>query len=102
MNNDISKNDDLEIFYLDEAEKENLELLTDELIQVLNLDNIDKSSDEQKEELMQRVLKLGGDKYTFEDVQTIEDKTITGQGDVLDLGRTWSTQDLADNIHVSA
>ena len=52
LNNDMSKIDDLERLSLDEAEKENLELLTDELIQVFNLDNIDKRNDLQKEELM--------------------------------------------------
>ena len=47
MNKEMSKIDDLEMLILDEDEdeKENLELLTDELIQVFNLNNIDKSSD---------------------------------------------------------
>ena len=52
LNNDMSYINDLERLSLDEAEKENLELLTDELIQVFNLDNIDKRNDLQKEELM--------------------------------------------------
>lgn len=48
LNNDPTKNEDLEIFNSDEVEKENLEQLTDELIQLFNFDNIDKSSDLQK------------------------------------------------------
>ena len=53
MNNDPTKNEDLEMFNSDEVEKENLEILTNELIQVFNFDSIDKSSDLQKEEIMQ-------------------------------------------------
>ena len=44
LNNDPTKNEDFEMFNLDEVDEENLELLTDELIQVFNFKNIDKSS----------------------------------------------------------
>ena len=53
LNNDSSKNEDMEMIISDETEKENLELLTDKLIQVLNFNNIDKRIDLQKEDLIQ-------------------------------------------------
>ena len=94
-----------------EAQKENLERLVDELIQVFNHNNIDKISDVQKEELIQRVLKLGGDKYTFEDLrrdlliiddedknskpeQSIKDRMLLVQGDVIDVGRKGNILDV--------
>ena len=50
----MAKDEDLEMVILDEIEKENLERLTNELIQVFNFNNIDKSS----EKLSQRALKV--------------------------------------------
>ena len=34
------------------------------------------------------------------DLQTIKFRTIIGQGDGMDLDRTWSRPDLADDIHI--
>ena len=51
----------MEMIIPNETEKKNLKLLTNELIQVFNFDNIDKRSDLQKEELIQQVLKIGRD-----------------------------------------
>lgn len=62
-------NEDVEAQYLDVGEHEDLNLLTEELIQVFNYDNNDECNEEQKEELMKRVLKLGGENYTFEDLR---------------------------------
>lgn len=110
----MPKKDELEMFTPDETEKANQELLIDELIQVFNLDNIDKTSDSQKEELMQRVLKLGGDNYTFKGLrrdlltiddedkkdkasQAFEDRIILVPEDESGLGRNWSTPNLDDN-----
>ena len=46
-------------------EDENLEQLTKELIHVFSYENLDKSSTAPKESLLKRVLKLGGDDYTY-------------------------------------
>lgn len=54
---------------LNKAEVDNLESLTEELIEVFIFENIDRSNDAQKENLIQRVLKLGGDNYTREDLK---------------------------------
>lgn len=59
----------MEKVILDKTKEDNLESLTEELIQVFIFENIDKSSDSQKEDLMQQVLKLGGDNYTYEDLK---------------------------------
>ena len=42
--------------------------LIDDLIQVFSFENIDKSTDTQKKELIQRILKLGINNYTCEDL----------------------------------
>lgn len=52
-------------------EVNNLEQLSKELIQVFNFDDLDNSTISQKEELIQRVIKLGGDDYTAEDLQMV-------------------------------
>ena len=46
-----------------------LEQLLKELIRVFSYDNIDKSSDTQKEKLIQRIIKLGGKDYMTEDLR---------------------------------
>lgn len=68
---------------------------------------------------MQRVLKLGEDNYTFDDLrrdmliieeedkiskalQTIESRTITGQEDGTDMDRLWRIAYLADNIQTKS
>ena len=50
-------------------EDESLEKLTDELVQVFCFENIDNSTKTQKEELIQRILKLRGKDYTIEDLR---------------------------------
>ena len=67
MNNNLSNNEELDKQIDVEDEKETLEQLTQELIQVFNFENLDKSSANKIESLLQRVLKLGGDDYTYED-----------------------------------
>ena len=52
-----------------DSEKINLEQLSEELIQVFYFENIDKSTDSQKEELIKKILKLGGKNYTCEDLR---------------------------------
>ena len=48
---------------------ENLEQLTDELVQVFSFQEINNSSEEQKTELIQRIIKLGGSNYTCDDLR---------------------------------
>ena len=45
-----------------------LEQLSEELVQIFNYDNIDNSTVHQKEELIQKIIKLGGKDYTAEDL----------------------------------
>ena len=54
---------------LTEEEEASINQLTEELIQVFSLDNIDKTSESQKKELIQRVLKLGGENYSSENLR---------------------------------
>jgi hypothetical protein len=73
LNEDISFNNDID---LDDNENEEIELLTEELLQVFNPDSINESTILQKENLLNRVLKLGGENYTYEnlrrDIMSIE------------------------------
>ena len=61
----------------------NLEQLSKELIEVFNFDNLDKSTSSQKEKMVQKVIRLGGDNYTTEDLRRdilkiqMEDSTTT-------------------------
>ena len=61
----------------------NLEQLSKELIEVFNFDNLDKSTSSQKEKMIQKVIRLGGDNYTAEDLRRdilkiqMEDNTTT-------------------------
>ena len=48
---------------------EDLEQLTDEFVQVFCFKDIDNSTEAQKEELIQRILKLGGNNYSCEDLR---------------------------------
>ena len=66
MNNNISDIEDSED---EDKVDENLERLTKDLIQVFSLGNLDKSSTNQKKNLLKRVLKLGGEDYSFEDLR---------------------------------
>jgi hypothetical protein len=117
LDNDAPKNEEMEIIIADKEKKETLERLTDELIQVFNFDNIDNSSDLQKEDLIHQVLKIGGDNYTFEDLrrdillikeedkrnidlQTIEIEITTGQGDGMELDSTRCSPTLANDVHI--
>ena len=63
------------------SEEDSLNALTNELIQVFNFENINNSLEAQKEELIQRILKLGGNNYTCEDLRrdllTIEKEDIS-------------------------
>ena len=54
---------------LSESDETSLEQLSDELVQVFCFENIDKSSNAQKEDLIKRFLKLGGKNYTCEDLR---------------------------------
>ena len=54
---------------LSEHEANSLEQLSEELIKVFDFDNLDKSTFSQKERLIQKIIKLGGDDYTAEDLQ---------------------------------
>jgi hypothetical protein len=47
---------------------EKIERLSEELIWVFDFKNEDNCNISQKEELLQQVLQLGGDNYTFEDL----------------------------------
>ena len=66
MNNDTSYTKDSK---WEDKENEDLEHLTKDLIQVFSPDNINESSIVQKENLLKRVLKLGGEEYSFEDLR---------------------------------
>ena len=54
---------------LTEEEEASINQLTEELVQVFSPDNIDKTSESQKKELIQRVLKLGGENYSSENLR---------------------------------
>ena len=54
---------------LSELEVKNLEQLSEELIKVFDFDNLDNSTSSQKERLIQKIIKLGGEDYTAEDLQ---------------------------------
>ena len=69
MNKDWEKGEDYGKSILSEFEKENLDLLSDELIKVFDYENVDKSSRSQKKDLIQWFLKIGGDQYTYEDLR---------------------------------
>ena len=56
MIKDLEEDEDIKLVVLNEAKKENLELLLEELILVFDYENLGKSSNSQKEDLMQRVL----------------------------------------------
>lgn len=77
LNKDIIMDSVVDILILEDKD---LDLLSKELIQVFSWDNIDDSSDVQKGELIQKILKLGGDNYLVEDLRRdllkieIEDK----------------------------
>ena len=65
-------NEDLELTPesgIPELEDRNLEELSEELIKVFDFDNLDKSTTSQKENLIQKIIKLGGNDYTAEDLQ---------------------------------
>ena len=46
-----------------------LEKLSEELIQFFNFNNLDSSTTSQKEKLVQKIIKLGGEDYTAEDLR---------------------------------
>lgn len=48
---------------------EDLDQLTDELVQVFCFEDIEESSEAQKATLIQRIIKLGGDNYTYDDLR---------------------------------
>ena len=52
-----------------ESKDKCLEKLSEELIQVFNFDNIHRSTTSQKEALVQKIIKLGGEDYTAEDLR---------------------------------
>ena len=54
-----------------ESKEVNLDQLIDELVQIFFIffDKIDKTLAAQKEEIIQRILKLGGNNYTCEDLK---------------------------------
>lgn len=65
-------NEDLEFtpeVGISEFEDNSLEQLSEELIKVFHFDNLDKRITSQKERLIQKIIKLGGDEYTVEDLQ---------------------------------
>ena len=52
-----------------ESQDKYLEQLSEELIQVFNYDNIHRSTTSQKEALVQKIIKLGGEDYIAEDLR---------------------------------
>ena len=60
---------ELETLSTSKLEEDSLDLLPNELVQVFSFENIDKSTEAQREELIQRILKLGGNNYTCEDLR---------------------------------
>ena len=54
---------------LTEDEEARINQLTKELVQVFSPDNLDKTSESQKKELILRVLKLGGENYSSENLR---------------------------------
>lgn len=69
LNKDTIWEKELENMCTSKLEEENLYLLTEELFQVFSFENIDKSTKAHKEDLIHKVLKLGGDNYTCEDLR---------------------------------
>ena len=69
LHGDLIWDKELESTSLTKSEEDNLDSLSGELIQVFSFENLDKSIVAQKENLIQRVPKLGGDNYTCEDLK---------------------------------
>lgn len=66
MNEEISTNEDINIDY---KESEEIDLLTEELPHIFNPENYNESTIPQKENLLQRVLQLSGENYTFDNLR---------------------------------
>lgn len=77
----LNREDNIEI-ELSEESDDNLDQLTDELVQVFSFEDINNSLEDQKEALIQRIIKLGGCNYTCDDLRRdlisieVEDKAI--------------------------
>ena len=69
LNRDIPDSEERNYDELDKIDMEKIENLTEELIQVFDFNNIDNTSLAQKEELVKKVLQLGGKEYTKEDLR---------------------------------
>ena len=54
---------------ISKIEEDRLNLLTEQLVQVFSEENIEESTDAQKEELIKELLILGGNNYTYEDLR---------------------------------
>ena len=52
-----------------DTEDNELEQLSEDLIRVFSYDNIENSTNSQKEKLIQRIIKIGGKDYTAEDLR---------------------------------
>ena len=57
---------------IQKLEDECLNQLTDELVRVFYFENINSRTETQKEDFIQRILKLGGNNYTCEGLRSVE------------------------------
>ena len=66
INMDVYSTPELDI---SERKDKKLDQISEELIQVFDFDNLDSSTLSQKEELIQKIIKLGGENYTADDLR---------------------------------
>lgn len=69
LNQKEDRNEVLNIDLLKREEIDYIEELSDELNRVVDFHNVDSDNRAQKEELLQKVLQLGGENYTFSDLR---------------------------------